>query len=128
MDSTRKVLVVDDNVDAADLTAECLRVFGMDVAVAYGGAAALASARASCPDVIFLDLGMPGVDGFQVARALRADALFEHVKIVALTAWSDRNTQEQSKLAGFNLHLTKPADLATLVDCVTGAPAAATAG
>lgn len=115
MRSTKKVLVVDDNVDAADLTAEYLRVFGSDVTVAYGGEDALASARASCPDVIFLDIGMPGLDGFQVARALRSEAVFEHVKIVALTAWGDRSTQEESKLAGFDLHLTKPADLATLV-------------
>lgn len=115
MGSTRKVLVVDDNVDAADLTAEYLRFFGADVTVAYGGADALVSARASCPDVIFLDLGMPGLDGFQVARALRSDTGFERVKIIALTAWGDRSAQEQSKLAGFDVHLTKPADLATLV-------------
>lgn len=115
MGSTKKVLVVDDNVDAADLTAAYLRVFGSDVTVAYGGAAALASAHACCPDVIFLDLGMPGMDGFEVARELRSDTVFEHVKIIALTAWGDRNAQEQTKLAGFDLHLTKPADLATLV-------------
>jgi len=116
MGTDKKVLIVDDNIDAADLTAEYLRVFGADVSVAYGGAEALAAARASVPHVIFLDIGMPGMDGYQVAQALRADGAFQHVKIIALTAWSDQASRDKSQAAGFDLHLTKPANLSMLLD------------
>jgi CheY-like chemotaxis protein len=115
MVSDKKVLIVDDNVDAADLTADYLRVFGADVSVAYGGSEALIAARTVFPDIIFLDIGMPGVDGYHVAKALRADDRFNYVKIIALTAWGDTDSRERAKAAGFDLHLTKPADLSTLV-------------
>lgn len=111
MGSNIKILVVDDNVDAADLLADYLRVFDVDVMVAYGGKEALAVARISLPTVIFLDIGMPEVDGYQVATSLRSDTAFDDVKIVALTAWGDSQSREKSKMAGFDLHLTKPADL-----------------
>jgi CheY-like chemotaxis protein len=116
MSTEKKVLIVDDNMDAADLTAEYLRVFGADVSVAYGGAEALAAARASVPHVIFLDIGMPGMDGYQVAQALRADGQFHDVKIVALTAWGDPESRAKSRESGFDMHLTKPANLSTLLE------------
>lgn len=115
MASVRKILVVDDNADAADLAAEYLRAFGGDVSVAYGGIDAVAAARAAVPNVIFLDIGMPGMDGYQVARTLRADATFGDVKIVALTAWGDSDSREMAKMAGFDFHITKPANLETLL-------------
>lgn len=114
--ATRKILVVDDNMDAADMTAELLRVFGLDVDVAYGGNEALAAARARAPDVIFLDLGMPLVDGYDVAKALRAEVMFNSVKLVALTAWGDESSRERAKAAGFDLHLMKPTHISALVD------------
>lgn len=112
---SRKVLVVDDNVDAANLTAEILRIFGMDVAVAYGGPEALAAAELEQPDVVFLDLGMPGMDGYAVAKALRSKPASSGLKIIALTAWGDPASREKTKAAGFDLHLTKPAGIAELV-------------
>ena len=87
MGSSIRVLIVDDNVDAADLTAEYLRVFGTDVFVAYGGAEGIKTAKSCSPTLIFLDIGMPKVDGYAVARTLRADPAFASTKIVALTAW-----------------------------------------
>lgn len=116
MASMKKILVVDDNVDAADMTAEILRVFGLNVSVAYGGAEALAAVKADAPDVIFLDLGMPFVDGFAVAKALRSDAAFDCLKIIALTAWGDQEAREKTKAAGFDIHLTKPAQIAEIVE------------
>ncbi|QBE66423.1 response regulator [Pseudoduganella lutea] len=115
MASAKKILIVDDNVDAADLTAEMLRMYGHEVEVAYGGPEGLAAAKATAPGVIFLDIGMPVMDGYQVATALRADEAFRRVKIVALTAWGDAASREKSKVAGFDLHLTKPANFRNLL-------------
>lgn len=116
MGSKRKILVVDDNVDAANLTAEILRVFGLEVAVAFGGREALAAVEIEAPDVVFLDLGMPIMDGYAVAQALRARPALAGLKIVALTAWGDRAAREKTKAAGFDLHLTKPAQIKELVE------------
>lgn len=116
MTSARKILVVDDNADAADLTADVLRHFGLSVDVAYGGREGFAAAKAMAPDVVFLDLGMPFMDGYAVARALRAEAALRRMKIVALTAWGDQAAREQTKAAGFDLHLVKPAAMSELLD------------
>jgi CheY-like chemotaxis protein len=116
MASSKRILIVDDNVDAADLTAEVLRMFGLSVEVAYGGHEGLTAARASAPDVIFLDIGMPFMDGYEVAKAVRREVSLMEVKLVALTAWGDALSREKSKAAGFDLHLTKPAKIAELVD------------
>lgn len=112
----RRILIVDDNADAADLTAELLRHFGLSVEVAYGGPEALAAVKAIVPDVIFLDIGMPVMDGYAVAKALRREADLAHVRIIALTAWGDQGSREKTRAAGFDLHLTKPARLADLLD------------
>lgn len=116
MASTRRILIVDDNVDAADLIAEVLRLSGMCVEVAYGGREGLAAAKARFPDVIFLDIGMPFMDGYEVAKALRSESTMTGMKIIALTAWGDALSREKSKDAGFDLHLTKPAQIAELIE------------
>jgi CheY-like chemotaxis protein len=116
MASTKRILIVDDNVDAADLTAEVLRMFGLSVEVAYGGHEGLSAAIASAPDVIFLDIGMPFMNGYEVAKAVRLEVALINTKIVALTAWGDDLSREKSKAAGFDLHLTKPAQIAELID------------
>lgn len=109
MGSARKILIVDDNADAADLTAEILRFYGLSVEVAYGGPEGLASAMTLIPDVIFLDIGMPGMDGDAVARVWRGEARMLDVKIVALTAWGDAASRQEPRAAGFDQHFTKPA-------------------
>lgn len=115
MDSKCKILIVDDNADAADLTAEILRMHGMEVQVAYGGLEGIAAARDVKPNVIFLDLGMPELDGYQVAMTLRADDTFKDVRIIALTAWGDSVVRQRTEAAGFNMHMTKPARFGELL-------------
>lgn len=113
--SEKRILVVDDNADAADMTAQMLQMYGLNVQVAYGGAEGLAIARSHRPSLIFLDIGMPTMDGYQVARAVRADHKLGDVKLVALTAWGDEQSRTKARAAGFDLHLTKPANIAELV-------------
>lgn len=110
-----RVLVVDDNADAADMTADFLRYFGVQVKVAYGGVEALCLAHELAPAVVFLDIGMPGIDGYEVAKRLREDVKLHGMKIVALTAWGDVEARQKSKAAGFDLHIVKPANMVDLL-------------
>lgn len=116
-----RIFVVDDNRDSADILAEILRFKGFETHAAYDGAQALAMAAEVAPDVVFLDLGMPGMDGFAVARALR-ERHAPHACLVALTAWSDPGTLVKVSAAGFDLHLAKPSS----VDAILGVIAANT--
>ena len=106
-----RVLVVDDNVDAADTLAAVLDMMGHATQVAHDGAQALAVAPQFLPDVIFLDIGLPGMNGYEVARALRRIPAGTNVVLVALTGWGAENDRSQSSAAGFDHHLTKPANL-----------------
>jgi len=117
----KRVLIVDDNVQAADVASELLDLYGYQTAVAYGGQQGLQAAEAFAPDVILLDLGMPGMDGFQVAAALRARPDFRDVAIVAFSAWGDEGTRQRTRAAGFNDHLTKPASLDEIVSTIAAA-------
>jgi signal transduction histidine kinase len=106
----RRLLVVDDNVDAADSLAVLLRLRGHEVRVAYGGAAALEAAEAYTPDVVFLDIGMPGMDGYEVARLLRRRPGLGGVVLAALTGWGQEEDRRRTADAGFDHHLVKPVD------------------
>ena len=106
-----RVLVVDDNVDAADTLAAVLDMMGHATQVVHDGAQALAVAPQFLPDVIFLDIGLPGMSGYDVARALRRTPAGAAVVLVALTGWGAENDRSQSSAAGFDHHLTKPANL-----------------
>lgn len=111
----RKVLVVDDNVDAADVVAAYLAFKGYEVAIANGGREAVATARHFSPDVIFLDIGMPGMSGYEVASTLRGAPWFPSTRIVALTAWGDSASRARAVASGFDAHLVKPAQLESLL-------------
>ena len=114
-DRALRVLVVDDRRDAADALAELLLFEGHDAEAAYGGPQALESAHRCRPDVVFLDLMMPGMDGFEVARHLRGDFPAEPpMRIVALTGLGQEADRQQTHAASFDDHLTKPADDAAL--------------
>ena len=89
-----------------------LRLSGHEVRVAYGGPAALEAARAFRPQVVLLDLGLPGLDGYEVARRLRADPLTADCLLVAVSGYGQAEDRARSKEAGFDHHLTKPPDLA----------------
>lgn len=116
----KRILVVDDNADAADMTAQMLQLYGLNVQVAYGGAEGLASAQANYPDMIFLDIGMPKMDGYEVAKAVRADRTLSGVTLIALTAWGDEASRSRARAAGFDMHLTKPANIVELVNIARG--------
>jgi len=112
--STQRVLVVDDNRDAADSLAMLLKFSGHDVRVAYDGAEALDIAREFQPTTALLDIGMPGMDGYSVARRIREDPRFGGVALIALTGFGQEQDRLRSLSAGFDHHLTKPADLNVL--------------
>ena len=110
-----RVLVVDDNVDAANSLAMLLAlVDDHDVQVAYDGLAAIEAAQAHRPDIFLLDLGMPGLSGFEVARRLRARAEFAHALIVALTGWGTERDRARTRESGFDEHLVKPVEPETI--------------
>ena len=112
----RRILVVDDNVDAAKSLALLLRLTGHEVRTAHDGAAALEAARAQAPDVVLLDIGLPRMDGLEVARRMREDLGLKGVVLVALTGYGQDEDRRRSEAAGFNAHLVKPIDLDLLVD------------
>jgi CheY-like chemotaxis protein len=108
------VLVVDDNRDAADSLTEVLAVYGHETRAAYGGQEAIEIGTARAYDVALVDIGMPNVDGLEVARQISRSARGRHTMLVALTGWGANEDRERSKLAGFAYHLTKPVDIDTL--------------
>jgi PAS domain S-box-containing protein len=106
----QRVLIADDNHDAVDALAMLLTALGHDVRVAYGGYAALALAAEFRPDVAMLDIGMPDLDGYEVARRLRAEPWAGPLYLVAITGWGQDEDLERARRAGFDQHYTKPVD------------------
>jgi PAS domain S-box-containing protein len=109
-----RVLVVDDNADAAESLAALLELGGHDTRVANGGDEAVRTAREFHPEIVFLDIGMPGKDGYEVARELRDSPETREAVLVALTGWGAQDDRARSRKAGFDHHLTKPAGLAAV--------------
>ena len=110
------VLVVDDNRDAAETLAALLSMLGHSAPVANDGHQALRMLPVLMPDVVFLDLGMPGMSGYEVASAIRADTRYAAVRLVALTGWGGEADRERTAQAGFDAHLTKPATVEAIED------------
>lgn len=108
------VLIVDDNRDAADSLAEVLAAYGHDSRAAYGGQEAIDMATTKPYDVALVDIGMPNVDGHEVARQISKSPVGRDTLLVALTGWGANEDRERSKQAGFAYHLTKPVDIDTL--------------
>ncbi len=119
----RRVLVVDDNADAAESIAMLLESDGHVARVAHDGPAALATARTFSPELVLLDLGLPGKNGYQVAELLRADPACAHSFFVALTGFGREEDRKRSTDAGFRAHLTKPIEYAELGALVRDLPA-----
>ncbi len=122
----RRVIVADDNVDAAETIALLLEACGCEVRTVFDGESAVAEASRFRPDVVFLDLGMPGVDGYEACRRIRQEAGSAPRLIVALSGWGQQDDRTRSAEAGFDRHLTKPADPAMLIAIVREAPPAPT--
>jgi len=112
--SPRLILIVDDNGDAAEMLAIVLRLEGHEVRTAYDGPTALDAVRAQAPDVVLCDIGMPGMDGLDVARCLRQDFGLKQALLVAVTGYGQEADHRRSREAGFDAHLIKPVDLHVL--------------
>jgi CheY-like chemotaxis protein len=109
-----QVLIVEDNHDAADSLAEVLRLWGHEVRVAYDGLEALCQIASFSPDVVITDIGLPGLDGYQLAEKLRRKPETKNALMVAVTAYSDPVSRRRSRAAGIKQHLVKPTDLEAL--------------
>ena len=120
---TRRVMVVDDNRDAADSATAILRLLGHQVECAYTGAAAVELARHFMPDVILMDLAMPDMNGFETLRQMRSQPGMEQVFAIAMTGYGSGDDRRRTQAAGFDAHLTKPADLNALVALLNQAAA-----
>ena len=116
--TARRVLVVDDNRDAAETLAAVLGQLGHQSLVANDGHQALRMMAGFQPEVVFLDLGMPGMSGFEVAEAIRRQPGYAGVRLVALTGWGGEADRERSARAGFDRHLTKPATTAAIEEAL----------
>lgn len=119
----RRVLIVDDNIDAAVSLRLLLTSLGHEAAAVYDGMQALKAAAEFRPDVVLLDIGMPGIDGYEVARRLRALKMNPDLQIIAVTGWGQESDRQRSREAGFDLHLVKPvnqAELAHILDVRDG--------
>ncbi|MGH9371069.1 MAG: response regulator [Vicinamibacterales bacterium] len=104
----RRVLVADDNVDAAESLQLWLEMGGHEVHVAHDGLQALSAAESLLPEVVLLDLGMPGLSGYDVARRIREAPWGRRMVLIALTGWGQEEDRRQTSAAGFDHHLTKP--------------------
>jgi len=105
-----RVLVVDDNVDSAETVGFVLRRLGHQTRTEYDGAAAIAAADAFRPDLILLDIGLPGMSGHEVAREIRQTPWGGTTTIIAVSGWGEESDRKQSREAGFDHHVTKPLD------------------
>jgi len=118
----RRVLVVDDNEDNAATLAMLLRLEGHTVQMASGGERAVAAVASFKPQTVLLDIGMPGMDGLQACRAIRAQAGGESIQIAAVSGWGQADDHRRSREAGFDAHLVKPVERAALAALLASAP------
>jgi CheY-like chemotaxis protein len=118
----RRVVIADDNRDGADSLTMVVRAFGCEVRTAYDGAGAVHQVEAFRPHIVFLDLGMPGMDGLEAARRIRALANGSATRLVALTGWGQERDRQLTSEAGFDAHVVKPADPFALRTLIAGAP------
>jgi CheY-like chemotaxis protein/two-component sensor histidine kinase len=115
----RRILVVDDNVDSAESMAMLLRAMGHDVHTAHDGASALEKADAHKPEIVLLDIGLPGMSGYAVGARMREVDALRKVRLIAMTGYGQEDDRKRTREAGFDHHLVKPVDLATLAALLT---------
>ncbi len=106
--------MVDDNHDSANSLGMLLRLIGHTVQTSYDGTSALAQALTAPPDVILLDIGLPGMSGLEVARRVREDDRLKHILLVALTGYGQEEDRQRTQVAGFDAHFVKPVELDVL--------------
>jgi len=118
----KRILVVDDNIDAAQSAAEILRLLGNEVSAVYDGLAAVRTIEEWKPEVVLLDIGLPGIDGYEVARRVRSQDNGRSIMLVALTGWSQDRDRQLASEAGFDHHWVKPVALEKLKEISGGPP------
>ncbi|MET0657110.1 MAG: response regulator [Steroidobacteraceae bacterium] len=121
----RRVLVVDDNTDAATSLAMLLELLGHEVQAVHDGLQAVEAAQSFGPEFIFMDIGMPNLDGIEATRRIRALKLPRQPVVVALTGWGQDSDRERSRAAGIDHHLVKPIELDAIRELIEGLPPAA---
>lgn len=119
-DQGSSVLVVDDNRDAAELLGEALQTWGYTVRVAHDGPAAIRLVTEFTPDVALLDIGLPVMDGYELARSLKQNPVLRHTRLIALTGYGQASDRQHSQAAGFDAHLVKPIDMTALQNLMRG--------
>jgi len=117
----RRVLLVEDNADAAEAMLLLLREYGHEALVVHDGFEALDAAHAFDPDVVLLDIGLPGLDGYEIARRMRAMPRLADALIVAVSGYGQEKDRQRSAAAGFDAHLVKPIDPRAVVAVISGA-------
>lgn len=117
----RRVIVVDDNVDAADTVASLLTILNCSVKAAYSGGQAIALGDVFRPQFVILDIAMPGMDGCETARRIRQRPWGRQACIIALSAWDDQETRRRTAQAGMDVHLAKPITVEVLLNVLAGA-------
>jgi CheY-like chemotaxis protein len=108
--SPQKILVVDDSLDGARSLSMLLEILGHEVRTVHDGLSALAEAQKSVPEIVLMDIGLPGIDGFEVARRMRQDHGMRDTTLVAITGYGHDEDRRRSREAGFDAHLVKPID------------------
>ncbi len=119
----RRILVADDNSDAASSLGMLLEMMGHEVCIVHNGVEAVAKASTFGPDIILLDLGMPQLNGYEACSRIRAQPSNKGTLIVALTGWTQDDKKQRSQQAGFDLHLIKPVELPALEKLLREYPA-----
>jgi CheY-like chemotaxis protein len=117
--AARRILLVEDNEDLSEMTRELLQALGHQVSTAATGTEGVESAQALRPDLVLIDLGLPGIDGYEVARRIRGALGSATPRLVALTGYGDKEARVQSEAAGFDVHVVKPfsdEDLTRILD------------
>jgi two-component system CheB/CheR fusion protein len=120
--SPRRVLIIEDNIDAADSLSEALEFGEHEVTVAYNGPEGLERAREFKPEVVLCDIGLPGMNGYDVARAFRSDEALKGTYLVALSGYALPEDLQRAQEAGFDRHLAKPPSLEKLEELLSEAP------
>jgi CheY-like chemotaxis protein len=110
----RSILVVDDNRDAADALAALLQIDGHEVTAVYSSQDAVAALHRLHPDIALLDFGLPDIDGYELARRIRADEALHHVRLIAITGYGQEEDKARALSAGFAAHLLKPVEFSRL--------------
>jgi CheY-like chemotaxis protein len=118
----RRILIADDNRDAAESLAMLLQLDGHEVTIVHDGQAALAAVQSRRPEIVLLDIGMPKLSGYEVARQVRQGLLGRTVTLVAVTGWGQESDKARALAAGFNHHFTKPIETERLNELIRSTP------